>query len=105
MHRSADERPRMRSGYTRPSGRLSVPSLREQDTKDSADTTGGDSASERIVPDRLLYLKRVAEHERVIEICTGKLDADACNTRTLKIRASALSKTGAIIIICIVLAP
>lgn len=105
MHRSADERPRVRPGYARTSGRLSVPRWRDQDIKDSADTTSADSTSERIVPDRLLYLKRVAEHERVIEICTGKLDADACNTRTLKIRASALSKTGVEIIYILSLVP
>lgn len=94
MHHSADERPRMRPSYARGSGRLSVPGSRDQDGPKSTDTTGSDSTTERIGPDRLLYLKRVAEHERVIEICTGKLEIDACNTRTLKIRASALSKTG-----------
>ena len=94
MHHSADERPRVRPGYIRSNGKLSQPGPSDHDVAKQVNCIACDSTAERIGPDRLLYLKRVAEHERVIEICTGKLRDDAKNTRTLKIRASALSKTG-----------
>jgi hypothetical protein len=47
----------------------------------------------RTGPDRLLYLKRIAEHDRLIEICSQKLQGNPYNDKALMIRASAYLKS------------
>jgi hypothetical protein len=57
------------------------------DRKDDQKRTG---------PDKLIYLKRMAEFDRLIEICTSRLLNNPDNDRALMIRASAFMKKGAL---------
>jgi hypothetical protein len=60
------------------------------------DLAGQKAGQKRTGPDKLIYLKRMAEFDRLIEICTSKLQSNPANDRALMIRASSLMKKGAL---------
>ena len=48
----------------------------------------------RTAPNRVLYYRRNADCERLIQACTAKLGAEPGNVRALLIRAASYSKKG-----------
>ena len=48
----------------------------------------------RTAPNRVLYYRRNADCERLIQACTAKLEADPGNVRALLIRAGSYTKKG-----------
>ena len=53
------------------------------------------SADERRTgPDRLIYLQKTAEFDKLIEICTSNIQARPDDERPLMIRASSYMKKG-----------
>lgn len=45
-------------------------------------------------PDKMIYLKRMADFDRLISICSDKLAGNPTNVRALMIRASSYMKKG-----------
>jgi hypothetical protein len=45
-------------------------------------------------PNRVLYFRRNADYDRLIEVCSRKIAADPSNVRALLIRASSYLKKG-----------
>ena len=48
----------------------------------------------RNAPNRVLYYRRNADNDRLIQVCTDKLQANPQNLRALLIRAASYVKTG-----------
>ena len=48
----------------------------------------------RNAPNRVLYYRRNADNDRLIQVCTNKLQANPKNVRALLIRAASYVKTG-----------
>lgn len=62
------------------------------------DSTGHgavDKQRARTGPDRLLFLQRQRKFDRLVEICTQKLQGNPYNDKALLVRASAYLKSGA----------
>jgi hypothetical protein len=61
---------------------------------DSSELLPAKQTSARSVPSRVLYLKKNADYDALIQICTKKLAQAPRNIRALLIRASAYLKKG-----------
>ena len=57
-------------------------------------------AEARNAPNRVLYYRRNADNDRLIQVCTEKLKSKPDNVRALLIRAASYVKTGNLCVEC-----